>query len=138
MSAELNLSGPKDNPAGLPVDQRLSLQDLFALVFQAAVSTQGSSKPVRFLSRYDKSASNIRESLMWSSIGQTPWSEPYSQWYHRFVAFPYEALRAAATLDEYTLVDRGTWYSIEAETRRRMTVFVSLPWTGAASGLSRQ
>ena len=78
---------------------------------------------MRFLSRYDKSANNIRESHFWSAIGQTPWAEPYSTWYHRYVEFPFGALRAASRLGEYALVDRGTWYSIEDEVRKEMMVF---------------
>jgi ABC-type tungstate transport system permease subunit len=80
---------------------------------------------VRFLSRYDKSANNIKESAIWAAIGQTPWSHPYSTWYHKYVEFPFQALRAASDLGEYTLTDRGTWFAIEGEVRERMMVFVS-------------
>lgn len=89
------------------------------------METSTSPNPVRFLSRYDKSANNIRESHIWITIGQTPWAHPYSSFYHRYIDFPYGALRAASRLGEYTLVDRGTWYAIEEDVRRSMTVFVS-------------
>ncbi|KIW52909.1 hypothetical protein PV05_08518 [Exophiala xenobiotica] len=115
--------GPRSNPANLPVDQTLTINELFALVFQAAVETSTSPEPVKFLSRYDKSANNIRESNIWSSIGQTPWSHPYSSWYHRYIDFPFGALRAASRLGEYTLVDRGTWYAVGGEVRNKMMVF---------------
>jgi len=118
-------SGPKTNPANLPQDQELSIHELFARLFQAAVDTSTSPNSVRFLSRYDKSANNIRESQIWTTIGQTPWAHPYSSFYHRYIDFPYGALRAASRLGEYTLVDRGTWYAIEEDVRRSMTVFVS-------------
>jgi len=117
------LVGPRSNPANLPVDQTLTINELFALVFQAAVETSTSPEPVKFLSRYDKSANNIRESNIWSSIGQTPWSHPYSSWYHRYIDFPFGALRAASRLGEYTLVDRGTWYAVGGEVRNKMMVF---------------
>lgn len=119
------LVGPASNAANLPTDQKLSVKELFALLFQAAVASagQGDGKEVRFLSRYDKSANNIRESTIWASIGCTPWAEPVSGWYHRYVAFPFQALRAASKLGEYTLVNRGTWYAIEEEVRREMKVF---------------
>ena len=117
------LVGPASNPADLPTDQRSDIFELFALLFQACVSTQGTPNPVKFLSRYDKSANNIRESYIWICIGQTPWSEPYSSWYHRYVDFPFGALRAASRLGEYTLVDRGSWYAIEEEVRREMKVY---------------
>jgi ABC-type tungstate transport system permease subunit len=80
--------------------------------------------PVRFLSRYDKSAANIKESNLWSAIGQTPWSYAYSNWYHRYVDFPFQALKVAAQLGEYTFVDRGTWFSVEPWIRAKMDVFV--------------
>lgn len=75
---------------------------------------------------YDKSASNICESRIWTTIGQTPWAHPYSTWYHRFVEFPFEALRAANKLHQYTLVDRGTWCSIEDDVTNEMEIFVSV------------
>jgi ABC-type tungstate transport system permease subunit len=75
---------------------------------------------------YDKSASNICESRIWTTIGQTPWAHPYSTWYHRFVDFPFQALRVAARLHQYTLVDRGTWCSIEDDVTKELEVFVSL------------
>lgn len=78
-------------------------------------------------SSYDKSASNICESKIWATIGQTPWAHPWSTWYHRFLGFPFQALRMASRLGEYTLVDRGTWYSIEDDVTSNLEVFVSLP-----------
>jgi ABC-type tungstate transport system permease subunit len=102
-----------------------TIRSLFAQIFIAAAATQHTPSPVRFLSRYDKSANNIRESAIWTSIGQTPWSEPYSHWYHRFVAFPVAALQAASVLGEYTLVDRGTWYAVREEDRKGLKSYVS-------------
>lgn len=117
------LAGPKDNPAQLPTDGKTSIYELFALLFQAAIETATSASPVRFLSRYDKSANNIAESRIWTTIGQTPWATPYSSFYHCYPDFPFGALRAASKLGEYTLVDRGTWNSIERETTDRMILF---------------
>ena len=79
---------------------------------------------MKFLSRHDKSAANIAESRIWATIGQTPWADPPSPWYHRYVDFPFQALRAASKLGEYTLVDRGTWWSVEAGVREGMVVFM--------------
>ena len=87
------------------------------------MTTQRSLNPVHFLSRFDKSANNICESSIWTSIGQTPWSEPYSTWYHRYTDFPIGALRAAAKLGEYTLVDRGTWYAVDEDVKAGMVVY---------------
>jgi ABC-type tungstate transport system permease subunit len=117
------LVGPKVNPARLPTDGKTSIYELFALLSQAAIDTATSATPIRFLSRYDKSANNIAESRIWTSIGQTPWSTPYSSFYHRYIDFPFGALRAASKLGDYTLVDRGTWNSIDRETIDRMVLF---------------
>jgi ABC-type tungstate transport system permease subunit len=65
----------------------------------------------RFLSRFDKSATNIKESQLFITIGQVPWALAYSKWYHQYPRFPLEALQAAAALNEYTLTDRGIWLS---------------------------
>ena len=121
------VSGPRSDPgkisAGLTATGA-TIYDLFSRLFCAAVESADSKQQVRFLSRYDKSATNIKESSIWSAIGQTPWSHPYSSWYHRDVLFPFDALRTAARLQEYTLVDRGTWYAVEAWVREEMTIFV--------------
>lgn len=71
-----NLIGPVANPALLPTDGKSSIFELFAMLFQAAVKSKDTPNPIRFLSRYDKSANNILESRIWTTIGQTPWSEP--------------------------------------------------------------
>lgn len=113
--------GPKENPADLPLDTNNStIYDLFSQLFMACVENPN----IRFLSRYDKSAANIKESSIWTTIGQTPWAHPYSSWYHRYVEFPFAALRAACALGEYTITDKGTWLSIEEEIREKMSIFV--------------
>ena len=123
-----NLAGPASNPARLPTTNPLSIHIFFSQIFLAAIRTNNlpSDQQVRFLSRYDKSANNIRESSIWTSIGQTPWSEPYSTWYHRYVDMPIGALRAASRLGEYTLVDRGTWYAVEESVKEGLVVYVSV------------
>lgn len=116
--------GPKSNEAKLEIDDQTTIYDLFSQLFRAAVETQTSKNRVRFLSRYDKSATNIKESSIWSAIGQTPWSHPYSNWYHRNVDFPFKTLEVAALLGEYTLIDRGTWFAVEGWIREKLTVYV--------------
>ncbi|KAJ2916671.1 hypothetical protein MD484_g3764, partial [Candolleomyces efflorescens] len=101
------LVGPKENPAGLKPE------DDILMMFRKIVN-QGNAdslnppnpsvrSPVRFLSRFDKSATNIKESELFVKIGQVPWSLPYSGWYHQYPQYPQAALRAAALLSEYTL-----------------------------------
>ena len=108
-----------------------TVQDLFEQLFIAAIA---SDNTIRFLSRFDKSATNIKESAIWASIGQTPWSYPVSFFYHVDTEFPYQALATAAKLGEYTLTDRGTWYGVQPWIRDEMMVFVSL-FLSKAEGL---
>ena len=100
-----------------------TIQELFSQLFIAAIA---SDNRIRFLSRFDKSATNIKESAIWASIGQTPWSYPFSFFYHINTEFPYQAMATAAKLQEYTLIDRGTWYGVDAWIREEMQIFVSL------------
>ena len=115
------IEGPRDNPANLTVSPNTTVEALFSQLFIAAIASDSN---VRFLSRYDKSATNIKESAIWTSIGQTPWSYPFSFFYHISPEFPYQALATAAKLQEYTLIDRGTWYGVEPWIREQMMVFV--------------
>lgn len=85
-----------------------------------------SNNSIRFLTRFDKSATNIKESHVWAAIGQTPWSYPYSFWYHVVPMFPFQALEAAAKLGEYSLVDWGTWNGVQDFVRKEMIVYVSI------------
>lgn len=60
--------GPIGNPAKLS-----SSQDVYSImesVFRSAESKNTTSLPTRWLSRYDKSATNIKESQLWLGIGQ--------------------------------------------------------------------
>lgn len=124
MQAEIEASaGPKSNPAHLPTDGTTPIETLFTQLFRAAVASNNS---IRFLSRFDKSATNIKESHVWATIGQTPWSYPYSFWYHVVPMFPFQALEAAAKLGEYSLVDWGTWNGVPGFVREEMMVFVSI------------
>lgn len=111
-------------PLPSSISSDILVQELFIQLFQAAIETAGSVHAVRFLSRY-KSANNIKQSAIWAAIGQAPWSHPYGTWYHKNVELPFQALRAASELGEYTVTDRGTWWAVEGEVRERMVVFVS-------------
>lgn len=130
LSLTFNTPGPQTNPANLPlpptIHTALPITDLLTTIFLSATNnTPTTLNPTRFLSRYDKSANNILESSLWASIGQTPWSEPYSHWYHRYVEFPVRALECASKLGEYTIVDWGTWWTVGEEIRKEMVIFVS-------------
>ncbi|KAK0473725.1 hypothetical protein IW261DRAFT_674593 [Armillaria novae-zelandiae] len=110
------LVGPTSNPAALDGSTD-DVSDMFNKIVgcgnvDLAIPPDPSERPpTRFLSRYDKSATNIKESELFIEIGQVPWALTYSSWYHQYPRFPIQALSAASLLEEYTLTDRGTWLS---------------------------
>ncbi|KAK5997789.1 putative ABC transporter anion-binding protein [Cladobotryum mycophilum] len=114
------LVGPKSNPAN--VSKTDDISTIFSTIREAAENSQ-TTPPVRFLSRYDKSATNIKESLLWAGIGQTPWATAYSTWYHQYIAFPIQALTAAIILEEYTITDRGTILSLDADLANKTVIY---------------
>ena len=114
------LVGPPSNPANLTNTTDIGV--LFAQLHATAESAT-STPLVRFLSRYDKSATNIAESQLWLAIGQAPWATAYSTWYHQYINFPAQALRAAALLEEYTLTDRGTLLSSPKEVQNATRIY---------------
>lgn len=61
------LVGPKSNPAN--ISKSADIYAMFSQIRQVAENEQ-TTPPVRFLSRYDKSATSIKDSLLWVSIGQ--------------------------------------------------------------------
>ncbi|KAL8651757.1 MAG: hypothetical protein Q9226_004562 [Calogaya cf. arnoldii] len=115
------LQGPTANPAKLEPSPTTSIFDLFGQLFRSAVENPAA---VKFLSRYDKSATNVKEEFIWTTIGQAPWAYLYSDLYHRCNNFPFQALEAAALLGEYTVVDRGTWYGVDEWIRDYLSVFM--------------
>ncbi|TFK65918.1 hypothetical protein BDN72DRAFT_880626 [Pluteus cervinus] len=125
------LVGPKSNPAGL--DPQNDILDMFNKIVtggNADVAAPPVGRPaVRFLSRFDKSATNIKESELFIKIGQlrsgmeVPWGLAYSKWYHQYPRFPIEALGGASLLSEYTLTDRGTWLSSPPEVTSQLAIF---------------
>ncbi|OBT89095.1 hypothetical protein VE02_02002 [Pseudogymnoascus sp. 03VT05] len=117
------LVGPKSDPADLSSNESTAVQDQFAQIFLAAAETTGSARPVRFLSRFDKSAANVRESSLWAAIGQVPWAHPHASWYHQCQDSPLGALEAASALNQYTLTERGTWFALNDAARDKLEIF---------------
>lgn len=128
------LVGPPSNPANLSKDD--DIRSMFAAIFEAGERNE--DPPVRFLSRYDKSATNIKESQLWTEVGQVchtftslamwanekvPWATAYSTWYHQYIAYPIQALQAAILLDEYTITDRGTHLSLPTGWQNRTVIY---------------
>ncbi|KAF3389183.1 Tungstate-binding protein TupA [Penicillium rolfsii] len=114
------LVGPPSNPANLSDTQ--PIQTLFSKLYTTA-EAGNTDPPVRFLSRYDKSATNIKESQLWIEIGQVPWATAYSTWYHQYIAYPIQALTAAILLDEYTITDRGTYLSLPTALQNKTVIY---------------
>ncbi|EFQ25967.1 extracellular solute-binding protein family 1 [Colletotrichum graminicola] len=112
--------GPPENPAN--VNSSMEIIPLFARLFEAA-DLANTTIPTRFLTRYDKSATNIKESELWLGIGQVPWATPYTTWYHQYIGFPIQALTAAIQLKEYTLTDRGTYLSLDKALSNRTVIY---------------
>ncbi|KAF4458205.1 hypothetical protein F53441_2 [Fusarium austroafricanum] len=101
------LVGPKSNPANISKSD--DILTIFADLHEAAEGDP-TEPPVRFMSQYDKSATNIKETLLWAGISQ-------------YVTFPIQALTAAIILQEYTITDRGTILSLEAELRNQTVIY---------------
>ncbi|KAH7141000.1 hypothetical protein EDB81DRAFT_858065 [Dactylonectria macrodidyma] len=114
------LIGPPSNPANISKSD--DILSIFASLHEAAEG-EATEPPVRFLSRFDKSATNIKETLLWAGIGQVPWATAYSTWYHQFIAFPIQALEAAIKLEEYTITDRGTILSLDSKLRNQTVIY---------------
>ncbi|KAL4972962.1 hypothetical protein BDW66DRAFT_143130 [Aspergillus desertorum] len=114
------LTGPPSNPA--KIDPNADIFHQISTLY-AAAEAGNTDPPVRFLSRYDKSATSIKDSELWIRIGQVPWAMKYSNWYHQFMAYPIQALKAAAALEEYTLTDWGTYLSVDESVRNQLTVY---------------
>jgi ABC-type tungstate transport system permease subunit len=53
-----------------------------------------------------------------------PWAYAYSTWYHQYPQYPREALRAAAALQEYTLIDKGAFLSADVSVQEAVQVFI--------------
>ena len=63
------ITGPPENPAN--VNSSADVLTIISQIYQAAEkNTVNTTIPTRFLSRYDKSATNLKESQLWNGIGQ--------------------------------------------------------------------
>ncbi|KAG7095014.1 hypothetical protein E1B28_005808 [Marasmius oreades] len=122
------LVGPKPNPAELSTSND-SVTDMFNKIVASGNEdtlrppNPSIRPPTRFLSRFDKSATNIKESELFVKIGQVPWAYAYSTWYHQYARFPLQALEAASYLAEYTLTDRGTWLSSPSSVTSNLVIY---------------
>lgn len=135
------LVGPASNPAKLDGSSD-NVSDMFNKIVSSGnadvvIPPDPSVRPpTRFLSRFDKSATNIKESEIFIKIGQVPWALAYSPWYHQYPRFPLQALSAASLLSEYTLTDRGTWLSSTPSVTSALVIFAEGAATSQAATAS--
>ncbi|MBL4751214.1 MAG: substrate-binding domain-containing protein [Amylibacter sp.] len=88
--------GPKDDPAKLAGITRAS--DGLKAIYDAQTL---------FISRGDESGTHKRERALWADTGIVPTGD----WYREIGAGMGAALNMAASVEAYTLSDRGTWLS---------------------------
>ncbi|KAL4931414.1 uncharacterized protein BDV17DRAFT_288954 [Aspergillus undulatus] len=83
--------------------------DIISTAEAGLAGESNATVPVRFLTRYDKSATSIEDSALSTDIRQVPWALAYSKWYHQYADYPVQALTAAILFQEYTITDRRTY-----------------------------
>lgn len=93
--------GPKEDPAGIADTTNATYA--FQKIFQA-----GGKGNAIFISRADKSGTNVEELSIWSIIGIRPSNRTYT-WYLEAGAGMGTVLRMTNEKKAYTLTDRGTW-----------------------------
>jgi len=99
--------GPTSDPAGI--------QDLSnATEAFRRIADKGAEGNAIFVSRADKSGTNMLELSMWRKLGLTP-SNATQFWYLEASAGMGTVLRMANEKDAYTLTDRATWLSFRSQ-----------------------
>lgn len=78
------------------------------------IAEEGARGNARFISRADRSGTNILELSIWERLGLTPSSKTHT-WYIEAVAGMGTVLRMANEKKAYTLTDRGTWLSFRSK-----------------------
>jgi tungstate transport system substrate-binding protein len=66
-----------------------------------------------FVSRGDRTDSNIEELRLWRLAGRTSEALNPEKWYHAIGGGMAQALGAASTMNGYTLTDRASWLSFD-------------------------
>ncbi|KAI1310716.1 putative extracellular tungstate binding protein [Xylaria venustula] len=117
------LVGPAANPANISGYDNIA--KIFSDLRSAAESGIATDPTIKFLSRYDKSATNIKESMLWAEIGQVSSLGHclLDLVYHQYIAFPIQALTAAILLEGYTITDKGTTLSLDTEVAKQTVIY---------------
>ncbi len=94
MHNDFVLLGPTADPAGI---KGASVSDALRRIYDAGAT---------FVSRGDRSGTNVKELSLWSDAGRDPKGKP---WYLESGSGQLQNLQLAVTRNAYTLSDRGTW-----------------------------
>jgi len=97
--------GPKEDPVGIRNTTNASYA--FQRIFEA-----GARGDAIFISRADKSGTNIKELSLWAKIGVNPSNRTF-RWYLEAGAGMGTVLRMTNEKGAYTLTDRATWLTFE-------------------------
>jgi len=99
--------GPVDDPAG--IGGLKNATEAFKKIME-----KGDEGLAKFISRADKSGTNMLELSIWGKLGLVPSSKTQS-WYIEAGAGMGTVLRMANEKKAYTLTDRGTWLSFHSQ-----------------------
>ncbi|HOV14703.1 MAG TPA: substrate-binding domain-containing protein, partial [Spirochaetota bacterium] len=92
--------GPKNDPANIKKSKNVS--DAFKAIF---------SKNTTFISRGDKSGTDVKEKEIWGKLGL----KPSGKWYKEIGQGMEECINMAKNEMAYTLSDRGTYLSMKSK-----------------------
>ena len=102
--------GPADNNTA-QLDESDTAETAFLKIARTGSSTGNPNDGSVFLSRNDRSATNIKEQKIFQSISLNPAFSGQESWYYRMTGdtFPAAAIKLANDSGYYTLTDKGTW-----------------------------
>lgn len=111
--------GPADNNSA-QLDERDTAETAFLKIARTGSSTGNPNNGSVFLSRNDRSATNIKEQKIFQSVSLNPPFSGQESWYHKMTGdtFPAAAIKLANDSGYYTLTDKGTWLANLENTTR--------------------
>jgi tungstate transport system substrate-binding protein len=109
MHNDFVLVGPLSDPAKV---KGVAISDALRKIFDARSA---------FVSRGDKSGTNVKELGLWAAAGRDPKG---SAWYIESGAGQLQNLQLTATRRAYTLTDRGTWVANARQLRSDLGILV--------------
>jgi len=107
MYNDFTIIGPSSDPAG--IKGLLNATEAFR-----RIASRGAEGNAVFVSRADKSGTNMLELSIWSKLGMAPYNTTQS-WYLEAGAGMGAVLRMANEKGAYTLTDRATWLSKKSQ-----------------------